>query len=56
MHIEIEARAAPAVAALPAAQASAAAGDAAGVRAALEGIAGALADMQARVAVRWQER
>ncbi|PSC67570.1 hypothetical protein C2E20_8766 isoform A [Micractinium conductrix] len=47
VHIEIEARAAPAVAALPAAQASAAAGDAAGVRAALEGIAGALADMQA---------
>ncbi|KAL4421502.1 hypothetical protein ABPG75_010793 [Micractinium tetrahymenae] len=50
VHVQIEQLAAPAIAALPAGQRAAAAGEAAGVRAALEAICAALVDMQATLA------
>ena len=46
IHVQIEQQAASAVAGLPAAQTAAAAGDAAGVRAALEAVTAALLAMQ----------
>jgi hypothetical protein len=46
IHVQIEAQAAPAIAALPRGQAAAAAGDVAGVRRALEAMTAALLEMQ----------
>jgi indoleamine 2,3-dioxygenase len=46
IHVQIEAQAAPAIAALPLGQAAAAAGDTAGVRQALEALTSALLAMQ----------
>lgn len=46
VHVQIEQQAAAAVTGLPASQAAAAAGDSAGVRAALEAVTAALVDMQ----------
>ena len=54
IHVQIEQQAAAAVAGLPAAQAAAAAGDAAGVRQALEAVTAALVAMQVRPRVCWR--